>query len=93
MRDPATRKALSWGWLLLAAFLPLGLTLEALHALKVPVYLPDKGKPEEREVFMASETGNIVSTYHDPDSLLDNPLDYPEPVVPGEPLNGLSAHG
>ena len=39
MKDPATRKALSWGWLLLAAFLPLGLTLEALHALKVSVYL------------------------------------------------------
>jgi len=39
MNDPATRKALVWGWLLLAISFPLGLTLEALHALKVPVYL------------------------------------------------------
>jgi len=39
MKDPATRKSLIWGWTLLAVFLPMGLTLEALHALKVPVYL------------------------------------------------------
>ena len=39
MSDPAARKALVWGWILLAIFLPLGLTLEALHAMKVPVYL------------------------------------------------------
>jgi hypothetical protein len=38
MNDPAARRALLHGWLLLAVFLPLGLTLEALHALKVQVY-------------------------------------------------------
>jgi hypothetical protein len=38
MNDPAARRALFHGWLLLAVFLPLGLTLEALHALKVQVY-------------------------------------------------------
>jgi hypothetical protein len=38
MNDLAARRALTHGWLLLAAFLPLGLTLEALHALKVQVY-------------------------------------------------------
>ena len=43
--------------------------------LKVPVYVKDKEEPEEREVFMASETGSLVTTYHDPDSILDNPLE------------------
>ena len=38
MNDLAARRALTHGWLLLAAFPPLGLTLEALHALKVQVY-------------------------------------------------------
>lgn len=42
--------------------------------LKLPVYLPDKEEPEEREVFMASEKGSLCTTYHDPDSILDNPL-------------------
>ena len=42
--------------------------------LKVPYYTPDKEEPEEREVFMASEKGSLVTTYHDPDSILDNPL-------------------
>ena len=39
MNDSSTRGVLVLGWLLLALFLPLGLTLEALHALKLPVYL------------------------------------------------------
>src|SRR5688500_16755857 len=37
--DDGTRKALRFGWILLAISLPLGMTLEALHALKVQVYL------------------------------------------------------
>jgi hypothetical protein len=36
--DRPTTSALRAGWSLLAVFLPLGLALEALHALKVPVY-------------------------------------------------------
>lgn len=39
MSDAAARKALICGWILLAVFLPLGMTLEALHALKFPAYL------------------------------------------------------
>lgn len=37
--DRPTASALRAGWTLLAVFLPLGLVLESLHALKVPVYL------------------------------------------------------
>lgn len=39
MKDAPTQRALVFGWFLLAVSLPLGMTLEALHALKVPVYL------------------------------------------------------
>src|SRR5262245_29153332 len=39
MKDPALRKTLRTGWLLLAISLPLGVTLEALHAFKVQAYL------------------------------------------------------
>ncbi len=39
MNDLPTRRALVFGWFLLAVCLPLGMTLEALHALKLPVYL------------------------------------------------------
>lgn len=38
-RDPGARLAILTGFWLLAIALPLGITLEALHALKVPVYL------------------------------------------------------
>ena len=37
--DPAARLCLRAGFLLLAVSLPLGLTLETLHALKLPQYL------------------------------------------------------
>jgi hypothetical protein len=58
MKDPAARKALVAGWLLLAVFLPLGMTLEALHALKVPVYL---GSPLRRELWtLAHAHGNLL---------------------------------
>ncbi|MCZ6688534.1 MAG: YdjY domain-containing protein [Planctomycetota bacterium] len=43
--------------------------------LKVPIYVADQEEPEEREVFMATEKGSLVTTYHDPDSILDNPLE------------------
>jgi len=37
--EPAIRKTLVHGWVLLAVWLPLGLTLEALHGFKIGVYL------------------------------------------------------
>jgi hypothetical protein len=37
--DPAIRKTLRTGWLLLAVALPFGVTLEALHAFKMQAYL------------------------------------------------------
>lgn len=58
MNDPATRKSLIAGWVLLSIFLPLGLTLEALHALKVPVYLES---PMRRELWtLAHAHGNLL---------------------------------
>jgi hypothetical protein len=58
MNDPATKSASVFGWFLLAVFLPLGLTLEALHALKVPVYL---GSPLRRELWtLAHAHGNLL---------------------------------
>ncbi len=57
-RDPATGKALAWGWGLLAVSLPLGLTLEALHALKVSSYL---SSPMRRELWtLAHAHGNLL---------------------------------
>jgi hypothetical protein len=47
-----------WGFALLAVFLPLGLTLEALHALKLPVYL---GSAMRREMWtLAHAHGNLL---------------------------------
>ena len=58
MNDPATRRALVTGWGLLAVFLPLGLTLEALHALKVQVYL---GSLVRRELWtLAHAHGDLL---------------------------------
>jgi len=58
MKDPATRRALVTGWLLLAFSLPLGLTLEALHAMKVQVYL---GSELRRELWtLAHAHGNLL---------------------------------
>lgn len=37
--DPAIRKTVRAGWLLLAVALPFGVTLEALHGFKVQAYL------------------------------------------------------
>jgi hypothetical protein len=57
-RDPATWPALCTGWLLLAFSLPLGLSLEALHALKVQVYL---GSELRRELWtLAHAHGNLL---------------------------------
>jgi len=47
--DPSSRaaaKALRTGWVLLALSLPLGLTLETLHAFKVQVYLQSEVRRE-----------------------------------------------
>jgi hypothetical protein len=56
--DPATRRALVAGWVLLAVCLPLGMTLEALHALKVPLYLET---PLRREMWtLAHAHGNLL---------------------------------
>lgn len=58
MSDPSTKSALTLGWILLAVFLPLGMTLEALHALKVPVYL---SSPMRRELWtLAHAHGNLL---------------------------------
>ena len=58
MMDGATRKSMSWGWVLLSVYLPLGLTLEALHALKVPVYLESAMR---REMWtLAHAHGNLL---------------------------------
>lgn len=42
--------------------------------LKVPDYSPAGEEIGERELFMASETGSLVTTFHDPNAILDNPL-------------------
>ena len=58
MNDDATRKTLIVGWALLALFVPLGLTLEALHALKLPVYLDSAMR---REMWtLAHAHGNLL---------------------------------
>ncbi len=58
MSDEATRKTLIVGWALLALFVPLGLTLEALHALKLPVYLDSVMR---REMWtLAHAHGNLL---------------------------------
>jgi hypothetical protein len=46
MNELAVTKALRTGWILLAVSLPLGLTLEALHGLKVQVYLASEMRRE-----------------------------------------------
>jgi hypothetical protein len=58
MNDPAARRVLITGFCLLAFFLPLGLCLEALHALKVQVYL---GSAVRREMWtLAHAHGNVL---------------------------------
>ncbi len=58
MKDDSTRKTLIWGWTLLALFLPLGVVLESLHALKVPVYLDSAMR---REMWtLAHAHGNLL---------------------------------
>lgn len=51
MTSPSTRSVVRFGFGLLLVSLPLGLTLEALHALKVPVYL---GSALRRELWTLS---------------------------------------
>ena len=52
------RRAIATGFVLLAFSLPLGLTLEALHAWKVPVYL---GSALRRELWtLAHAHGNLL---------------------------------
>lgn len=51
-------KTLRWGLWLLLVSAPLGLTLEALHAMKVQVYL---GSPMRREMWtLAHAHGNLL---------------------------------
>jgi hypothetical protein len=58
MMDRHSRRLVNLGFLLLGLFLPLGLTLEALHALKVPVYLES---PMRREMWtLAHAHGNLL---------------------------------
>jgi hypothetical protein len=44
--DPAIRKTLRTGWLLLAVSLPFGVTLEGLHGFKVQSYLTSEMRRE-----------------------------------------------
>src|SRR5436190_24093887 len=44
--DPAIRKTLRAGWLLLAIALPFGVALEALHGFKVQAYLASETRRE-----------------------------------------------
>lgn len=44
--DPAIRKTLRTGWLLLAVALPFGVTLEGLHGFKVQAYLASETRRE-----------------------------------------------
>lgn len=46
MVEPALRKTLRVGWLLLAVSLPMGVTLEALHGFKVGWYLASEMRRE-----------------------------------------------
>jgi hypothetical protein len=58
MNDPAIKKTLRTGWLLLAVALPLGLTLEALHGFKVQAYL---GSEMRREMWrLAHAHGTLL---------------------------------
>lgn len=58
LRDPACAATLRLGLWLLMLFVPLGLTLEALHALKVQVYL---GSALRRELWtLAHAHGNLL---------------------------------
>jgi hypothetical protein len=58
LRDAGASLALRAGFLLLAVSLPLGITLEALHALKVPVYLHSSMR---RELWtLAHAHGNLL---------------------------------
>ena len=44
--DHAIRRTVATGFYLLAVFIPMGLTLEALHALKFDVYLESATRRE-----------------------------------------------
>ncbi len=58
MNDRATRLSIVAGFCLLAVFLPLGLTLEALHAMKVDPYLRSAMR---REMWtLAHAHGNLL---------------------------------
>lgn len=59
MKSEPEKLSLVVGWTLLAISLPLGLTLEALHALKVPVYL---GSAMRRELWtLAHAHANLLA--------------------------------
>ena len=55
--DADSRRCLVWGWFLLAVSLPLGLTLEALHAMKVQVYL---GSELRRELWTLAHAHGAI---------------------------------
>ena len=58
MTAPALKNTLRTGWLLLAVSLPLGVTLEALHAFKVQAYL---GSEMRRELWrLAHAHGTLL---------------------------------
>ncbi len=79
MTDPALRKTLRTGWLLLAVSLPLGVTLEALHAFKVQAYL---GSEMRREMWrLAHAHGTLLGVV----CLLFTALGEQHVAAPGRP--------
>jgi hypothetical protein len=57
--DAASRRALVTGFLLLAVSIPMGITLETLHAFKVQAYL---GSSMRREMWtLAHAHGNLLA--------------------------------
>ena len=57
MTDPPLRRCTRIGFLLLAFSLPLGLTFEALHAMKVEVYL---GSATRREMWTLAHAHGAI---------------------------------
>jgi hypothetical protein len=57
MTDPSASRCLRAGWILLAVSLPLGVTLEALHGLKLRVYLESELRRELWRLAHAHGTG------------------------------------
>ena len=64
VRDDLVAKHLRYGWWFLLAFLSLGITLEAMHGLKIGWYL-DVGNQTRRFMWTLGHThGTLISLIH-----------------------------